>query len=1161
MLTAESEKPVHVTDAAVTTRGRLVRPLLIVTDWLYSNWRIIALYSLLFAILVFGALRSYLSSDGFLIYRDWVWPISFSHTTQIVNIYDPGLWSNAGPDPEGFTRSATSWPIAWLQFAGWSPGSVEKVFVVYFYAVDFALTFAAATLFVRWAAQGSSVVGRELLRVAFIVVSFVNPAALQWQAGLYYTAMWSVPILEIICFAALLSPRLISYRLPILAGLLLGIGATLDPRIWFWGFVVAVVLFFAVALRQAHYWPVIRKGVTLVLCSAPGLGMTLFSYYWSGLLETPVRANSVTTLTMVSSNAGPANILQLLGYWWSLMTYAPPGTSILSPQQGFLPTAGSPAYMVIPSGAITGLWLLALALVPILAVIGLLNRKTRSFAIPFTGIALLGIAFAIGTNPPMNFVATSTVSAGKIPVIGPGLQTVFAGPWYAQTVTESAYVVLILLSMIALEDLGTRFGVRAARREGITVVQFYLRKQGGNHRSKRRSIILPVLVLLVVVFSSWQFFTGSFYPAGYTPGVSANGIPGVGALDPTNPPAADVSTYDLLSGNTSAFNVYWPGPATSNSQNPFGPGLAGYSYPWTSRSSPSISMNSPKPFANPIGLAYLISNNITGSASSLLSMYGIKFAVIDNMSSEALLRNFGVSSIHQVLSFFESSPGLELVTNDTPDSWVFENEGPAGTVYPAQIATSYTGPPQVLSVINGALSSLNITAAYLGTGAQVPSLPITLGLTPRTSNRSISILTASNISQIVVKPQVTGFNGALSASVSEYVPGGLTRNLLSPYSDWAVSTWSGPTRGSVNVSVLSGRVIQFDHNDSGALVSLEYLSPLVANQSGGISANPEGLVVASGSIQYRVLNGSVASVWLDFVSSNSSLQPIAEQTSPRGPANGLWQTLNYSVQLPARTAVFTLRAMLNVTGRLQLRNTSIGWIESERAPQAFNGYALSLTNRSVAIPLNGTPEEADLEVLANGSTFVTTADSPRPISERIVTSGFQWVMIRNVTLSESTTLRLNGTSYLAGIAVLPTGYVGKLPDVDLAIRDHTVSLYDLDVSSPLGFYIVAALPFSPSWIVTGTEASVSSAEAGGDPGYIVFQAGATNSEMTLEFRDAGALPYIVVLFVAFNLGFCAVIAFRTVKTRQRRPVPTMSPPRTDEATSPESESAHLELRA
>jgi hypothetical protein len=872
----------HVVDSHSTrTRRLLERAILKLRSTLWSRRWTIIVHSVLLCGLLLSIFRTYLGSDGLLLYRDWVWPLSLAHPNQIVNVYDPGLWSNAGPDPEGYTRAASSWPVVWLSDLGLGSVRVEQAFVIYAFVVAYLLTFTSATVFIKWARVTGTPFKIEAIRSCFVVVSFANPAALQWLAGMYYTALWSIPILQILFFTPLLAGRLRTMRLPVFSGLALGLGATLDPRIWFWGFVILVPLYVFVIVSQTSRAAIVRQAVITVFLSLPGAILAGFSYLWTGLLSSPVRANTSSVLATVSSNASFPNVLRLQGYWWSLITYAPPSLSILPGGQSLLPSAGLPAFEILPGEAVTFVWLGTLYLIPIVAFACFFNAGVRRRAVPFVCIAVVGIAVASGTNWPFGFLASGELAAGNLPAIGPIFQTIFAGPWYAQTVTEAAFVVLIMLTMIAAVDFRSEFGLRIWRNPPSERSGSAVKLVPPTGVGKRRGALLVVLLVVILLFSSWQLFTGSLYPAGYSPDVSPNGIPSAGAIQGSTPPAADLTVYNQLSSNASSFNVDWPGPATMDAQGPFAPGLADYSYLWNGRSSPSLAMNSPKPFANPPGLTYLIAHDDTQPTSALLSEFGVKFVVVDNMTSDALEQAFGVKSIPQILSFFKNCSNLALIGSYPPTTWVFENEAPATTVYAGQTPVIFESNPMLLGVGNAALAELNLTPVYLAPGAFAGSYPALVGDLPRGSNRSITVLTGTNLSEASIQLRNLSHGGVDATRAGEGIDGeslSLGNGAINfplwgepQLSDvailvngsvrFATSNTSSPISKVVSSTAANWRIVPNVFLGPGALASLTG-----TGQVGGLVVLPSGLlenasipqvtVRASGTLGYRIILGS-----------------------------------------------------------------------------------------------------------------------------------------------------------------------------------------------------------------------------------------------------------------------------------------------------------------
>src|SRR5438876_4929244 len=128
-------------------------------------------FRIIFSIaLILASMRDYLLGNGLFLYRDWSWPLS----TKVLpaSNFSPGLITNSGHDPFGFTRIFITWPVLIIQGLSSDSITAEKVYVIYLYSIILVLAFVLGHLVLLLLNKYSS---RQLLgaRAEFFQMAFV----------------------------------------------------------------------------------------------------------------------------------------------------------------------------------------------------------------------------------------------------------------------------------------------------------------------------------------------------------------------------------------------------------------------------------------------------------------------------------------------------------------------------------------------------------------------------------------------------------------------------------------------------------------------------------------------------------------------------------------------------------------------------------------------------------------------------------------------------------------------------------------------------------------------------------------------------------------------------------------------------------------------------
>ncbi|HTT34906.1 MAG TPA: hypothetical protein VMH78_03425, partial [Thermoplasmata archaeon] len=381
----------------------------------------VAAYAALALLLVVLPLSGFLFGSGGVLFQNWNWSISPARIVPAPSVLDPYLWNPAGPDAAGYTRAITAWPPFLLLGATHDPFAIERAYLAFVYLVEFGLAFIGGTLLLRLVPELPRGATREALRMAFIGASFVNPAALQWEAGVVVPFLWGSSLIAIALLATLRVTRSGDLRSALLAGVSLGVGATLDPRILAWGALGMGIVLAIEAVRLRGVARMVRPVGVAAVGALPGALLTAFAYVWTGAIEgAPIRSGTYDAIATASTNSGPLRVLELLGFNISGLTYAPPtvlGAALHGSNTSLL---GVPPFLWLDGSLAGSLWLFLIAVPPVLAFGALLDRRQRALALPLAAVALASGLLAMGTQAPSDALVQGEVALGGIQFAGFG---------------------------------------------------------------------------------------------------------------------------------------------------------------------------------------------------------------------------------------------------------------------------------------------------------------------------------------------------------------------------------------------------------------------------------------------------------------------------------------------------------------------------------------------------------------------------------------------------------------------------------------------------------------------------------------------------------------------------------------------------------------------
>ena len=1037
--------------------------------------------------LILASMRDYLLGNGLFLYRDWSWPLS----TKVLpaSNFSPGLITNLGHDPFGFTRIFITWPVLIIQGLSSDSITAEKVYVIYLYSIILVLAFVLGHLVLLLLNKYSSrqLLGAraEFFQMAFVLLCFTNFWAIENLSGFFYTYL-----IEFMLFAisfATIAYRNCDIQSVLVSGSILSVSVYLDPDLYLFGLIVTGVAVLSFTLSGSavlrSLWKSILRICTVFVITLPSLVTVL--YILSQTTGTSLRGPS--EFLSHSTNITLDNVFRLLGYWWSTIMFAPPSVMwdhSLATQSS---TIGSPPYLLAPSDIVTVLWLMATWSTPLVAAAALRLRTFRKMTIPLSLLALS--SFHLTTTITIQLLSQILPRVSPASVVTNALSTVFGIPDHALILMALSYTLLCGVTIYSLLVARTNYNSLSSSRKPET--------GPATKRSFSRSamtMLSVILVLFLLAFPSWQLFSGSFYPSG---SIGTEGLSDVGGFSPTTPPPQMLQVYDWLLSQPNGFNVYWPGPNS-------------YTYPWSQKSTPSFTIvDSPKPtFQSPkFGeeLSYLISQNLTGDIAPYLMAMNVRYLVTQPMSSNGMMLAWGIPDLGSLQKILKNTPSIEMVLS-RGDLSVFENTQPIGNIVP--IETVYE--TNASEPTNPVLYSI-----FISMGKHVALVPPSSGGEQICIDQlacSTAVLTPGFVSRALDRGfTIDALNGSVSSPGSTMLQqGGKVK--VPGWNLWSVNNW-GPGTADVGFNDSSMR---WTFEGNPALVSTSYNGTVTENNPGGIEVPSGTIPVLDVAFDYRTSAAFDSGMQISVPILDKNLQVLSVPISQYFPSSSSFSRATYQLVLPLGSAYFTARIQTQASnGWVEIRNIQMQIRLSRETPNAPFSSSVPLSgNQTLSLVGNVRLQYEGVGYTGSDKTVLKLAPSGQPSwTPEIESTGSLW---------------LSGNLSISAI-VLTQPHVLRSPG-DIVTDDET------NVGVTLQTSILVARSFSPGYTLTDgkrTFSSVATVEGlnlfeNVMPGNYRF----AFSSLALIQASYATTVAVSVILVVLSLGNVALIKTRMAQIEQ-----------------------------
>jgi hypothetical protein len=993
----------------------------------------LAIRSLLALTLMVVSLRDYLFGNGLFVYRDWSWPLSTSILP--FSVFSPGILRNSGPDPLGFTRMFLNWPILLIDELTSNPITAEKIFIIYLCSVLILLSFVLAEILLRlnnkFSRQPLPKWKAEIFVLFVVLFSFTNLWTLQQFSDMYYTYIYGLLITGIALGTIIL--RDADWRSIILSGVLVSTIIFLAPEIYPFSWLVVAVTTVVVIASSFPLYQVIRTALGKILIlfavNLPAVATTL--YVFSVTLGTGLRPlNNGSSLPSL----WPQDALRLLGYGWSLITYATPSAAAAGTVSN-LPAAGAPPYLVTTTGVVSIIWLLSTYFVPVIAFSSLLFRRFRTITVPTVTAAIVGLLMAETAIFPIPHLIALALQGE--PTLGGAAATILAIPDHALITLASAYVILVPNVFYQLLHSWSKIQLPTLtiKRQLIGLPSISLK------RPKIGQIAKTALLagfFMFLILPGWQFFSGSFFPAGYTLGIPGNGVPDTGTFSPVQPPPGMVEVYDWLQSRQGAYNTYWPGPDGNSG------------YPWSQKSTPSLGyVDSPEPTIQdwvlnptpfPSALKNLVQSNLTMDIAPYLDALNVKYLVVQPLSDAAMSSVWGIADLPTLTRLLENTPGVSLAYANGSVS-VFEVNNTWGNSYVPSLVLSYPTGDYAYGVAYAVMNSTGNQLALTDPGKASNLCFGSLSCPVAIESPGYLATTLMNATSLDTLDDSTISSTAITISP------GTVRSLQSPWTLWSLANW-GPGQ---SVESMDSGAMRWTAGPGATLMSLSYNGTVTTGNPGGITI-PSGIIEsAQVSFLYRTSDTFSQGVQITLPALNDQQQFFASSSSGIFPASKSWSEANFTTTLPAASRDFTARIQADISaGWVELKDVRVRTAFLEQSQTSFFGSLVPPNTR----PQEMTLPSGNIYIQYSGNGAITCNGQETPLTSP---NHLSWIQVP--TCSDGKIL-LTGVSLDATILSkepLPT----TDPDVRTIEGGASITLNAPDS-------VVVARTFASGYTLSGT---------------------------------------------------------------------------------------------
>lgn len=615
----------------------------------------------------------------------------------------------------GVSGSPFYFPFSAIAFIYGNAYDYAITYLILVYALYYSLSYVLSRVIFN--TFNITKIGHNGFSFLFITVMFFNavfiydePGIVDWAFGILLILYSIIKIFRLLKgfdtqrgdhIKAVLPPIILSFA---------------DPRFTIWFMMMTFFLMIPALYRITDFTKILKVLAYFILIGIPAYVYTYIVSTFGAFVSVYVSARPLT-LNGISGFSGAYPLFMYFafhgGYWPSIWISPP---AYFSGNVNSLLAFGYPTGLILGSGFLAYVWL-SLSFIPFVLSLIPIFFKDRHILYLYPGY-LVFFLISIGGYAPAWFT-DSYLWLGQLPIVGGIFGIAFAITTYFMQIT--IVYALILCTMVFAKLLSWE----------------PTHKQCGSGRKVYRRIhqivftrkMVAVLIVLAFIVPGYQLVDGSKYPSNWTPVIGGDGAPAIGAVTTVNPPAYWVREYDAIENQTNgSFYVGYSPPY-------------GFAYKWDDSVSGVSQPGTPAPSAFYQNLTEIMSLNETYLTETLMSMFGVRYFIVDNTT---------VVSNRAYETFFSESTGLVLSYNHSPDLWVYEDK--SASIMNTGTPISYSGQNDLgYSYLISKLTGGN-PLLLSGETHGIPKLSINNGK----ENRGLLAFTAENLSST---REIEGFGG------------------------------------------------------------------------------------------------------------------------------------------------------------------------------------------------------------------------------------------------------------------------------------------------------------------------------------------------------------------------------------------------------------------
>jgi hypothetical protein len=470
-----------------------------------------------------------------------------------------------------------------------------------------------------------------------------------------------------------------------------------------------------------------------ILSSVISIFFVIYGLYLTAGIGTSVssvgalRIYNFATVSFFSGNITPLRSLILVGHFWSTVVYAPPSILLYSHKIRYVNSLMYPSQLLLPNGFTTYLWLFTIIMIPILSLLSLIFKATRKISFPVTLLFVLFYTMSmVYYIKPLFYIE---LYLSNLPVVGNAIGTTLSLPGHIINVIAAMYYILFSITIINILNKRIHINLSKANNKlniHIEIFEDIIKRTNSKFkiRNNKFKVFIVFFLLFIVLFSGWQAFDGSFYPARAPEVSNGNGVANIGAFTPVSVNSSVIHAYNLISSQSERFNIIWIG-GPEYSERPYGGAHSGAKIP---------------------NLAFLTSNDMKSAFYYDLIMGNVKYIVLSNQDIQKNIpgifvqytfNSAGFKNFNNAQSFMSNITGLKIICKKNQVD-IFEVSG-FTQLYKTNTLLNYNGNSPYLSSLPYLFNSLRDNVSI--TDSKQFGIPVSIN----NNNKGISIYTPINI--------------------------------------------------------------------------------------------------------------------------------------------------------------------------------------------------------------------------------------------------------------------------------------------------------------------------------------------------------------------------------------------------------------------------------